>query len=338
MRQGGRKRGSGRGEDEMEALTFEKIQKARERIRPFLQVTPLEKSIYLSAEGRNVFLKLECQQPVRSFKIRGALNKILSLSDEARQEGVAAVSSGNHGIAVAYVTKLLGMKPATVIVPENTPDSKLEKIRYYGANVLLMGNCYDEAASQGMAYIREKGYRFIDGGDEDAEVYAGQGTVGMEIMEQNPDIDTILAPIGGGGLVTGIAVAAKSVNPKVRVIPVCTESCSAWMDSVREQRLYHEYPSRESICEAMVGGIGKLSYSMRGWIDEAVTVREETIRRAMLHAIWKEKIVAEAAGATPIAAILQHGNRIGGENIALVVSGGNADNRILVEEFQRLKL
>ncbi len=320
----------------MEELTFEKIQRARERIRPYLQATPLEKSIYLSTEGRNVFLKLECQQPVRAFKIRGALNKILSLSDAERRDGVAAVSSGNHGIAVAYVTKLLGMKPATVIVPENTPESKLEKVRYYGAEVLLMGSCFDEAAERGMAYIQEKGYRFIDGWDEDAEVYAGQGTVGAEIMEQNPDIDTILAPIGGGGLVTGIAVAAKSIKPGVRVIPVCTESCTAWTDSVREQRLYHEYPSRESICEAMVGGIGRLSYSMRGWIDEGITVREEVIRRAMLHAIWKEKIVAEAAGAVPIAAILQHGDLIAGKNIALVISGGNADNRILVEEFRKL--
>lgn len=320
----------------MEQLTYERILKAQERIRPFLPVTPLEKSIYLSTADRNVFLKLECQQPVRAFKIRGALNKLLSLTGEERKDGVAAVSSGNHGIAVAYVTKLLGMKPATVIVPKNTPDSKLEKLRYYGAKVLLMGDCFDEAAEQGMAYIWEKGYRFIDGWDEDAEVYAGQGTVGLEIMAQNPEIDTILAPIGGGGLCTGTAVAAKSINPKVRVIPVCTESCGAWTDSVREEKLYHEYPSRESICEAMVGGIGRLSYSMRSWIDEEITVSEQVIRKAMLHAICKEKIVAEAAGAVPIAAVLQHGDRIAGKNIALVISGGNADNRVLAEEFQKL--
>lgn len=320
----------------MQQLTFGDIQKAEERIRPFLQDTPLEKSIYLSDGNRNVFLKLECQQPIKSFKIRGALNKILSLSEREREDGVAAVSSGNHGIAVAYVTKLLGMKGATVIVPKNTPDSKVEKIRYYGAEVLLMGDCFDEAAALGTAYIREKGYRFIDGWDEDAAVYAGQGTVGLEIMRQNPEIDTILAPIGGGGLCTGVAVAAKSINPKVRVIALYSESCRAWPDSVRDQKVYHEYPSEESICEAMVGGIGNLSYAMRKWVDDSLEIKEEIIRKAMLHAVMNEKIVAEAAGAVPIAAMLQYGERIPGKNIALVISGGNVDNRILAEEFRKL--
>lgn len=319
-------------------LSFEDIRRAEERIRPFLHDTPLERSIYLSDDSRNVYLKLECQQPIKAFKIRGALNKILSLTEEERKDGVAAVSSGNHGIAVAYVTKLLGMKPATVIVPENTPQSKIDKIRYYGAKVLLMGRCFDEADLLGMQYIREKGFRFIDGWDEDAAIYAGQGTVGLEILRQNPQIDTILAPIGGGGLCTGIAVAAKSINPKVRVIALYSESCRAWPDSVREQKLYHEYPSSASICEAMVGGIGKLSFAMRDWIDDALEVREEMIRKAMLHAVMQEKIVAEAAGAVPIAAMLQYGNRIAGKNIALVISGGNADNRILTEEFQKMAL
>lgn len=320
----------------MQQLTFGDIRKAEERIRPFLQETPLEKSIYLSGGSRNVFLKLECQQPIKSFKIRGALNKILSLSEHERKDGVAAVSSGNHGIAVAYVTKLLGMKGATVIVPKNTPDSKIEKIRYYGAEVLLMGDCFDEAAALGAEYIREKGYRFIDGWDEDAAVYAGQGTVGLEIMRQNPEIDTILAPIGGGGLCTGVAVAAKSIDPKVRVIALYSESCRAWPDSIRDQKVYHEYPSKESICEAMVGGIGYLSYAMHEWVDDSLEIKEEIIRKAMLHAVMNEKIVAEAAGAVPIAAMLQYGERIPGKNIALVISGGNVNNRILTAEFQKL--
>lgn len=320
----------------MQQLTFEDILKAEERIRPFLRETPLDKSIYLSSDRRDVFLKLECQQPIRAFKIRGALNKILSLTQQERRDGVAAVSSGNHGIAVAYVTKLLGMKPATVIVPKNTPDSKIEKIRYYGAEVLLMGNCFDEAAELGNAYIQEKGYRFIDGWDQDAAVYAGQGTVGLEILRQNPQIDTILVPVGGGGLCTGIAVAAKSIDPKVRVIALYSESCSAWADSIRDGKAYHEYPSRESICEAMVGGIGYLSYAMHDWVDDALEIKEEIIRKAMLHAVMNEKIVAEAAGAVPIAAMLQYGERIPGKNIALVISGGNVDNRILAEEFQKL--
>lgn len=322
----------------MQQLTFEEVLRAEERIRPYVQNTPLEKSIYLSTDSRNVFLKLECQQPIRAFKIRGALNKILSLSEKEREDGVAAVSSGNHGIAVAYVTKLLGMKPATVIVPRCTPDSKIEKIRYYGGNVLLMGDCFDEAALLGTEYIREKGYRFIDGWDADEKVYAGQGTVGLEIMRQNPQIDTILVPVGGGGLCTGIAVAAKSMNPGVKVIALYSEKCRAWADSVRDHRAYHEYPSQESICEAMVGGIGYLSYSMHGWVDGSLEIKEEMIRKAMLHAVMNEKIVAEAAGAVPIAAMLQYEEEIPGKNVALVISGGNVDNRILAEEFQKIRL
>lgn len=320
----------------MQQLTFGEILKAEERIRPFLKETPLDKSIYLSNDRQNVFLKLECQQPIRAFKIRGALNKILSLTEQERKDGVAAVSSGNHGIAVAYVTCLLGMKGATVIVPKNTPESKLEKIRYYGAEVLQMGECFDEAAALGNAYIREKGYRFIDGWDQDAAVYAGQGTVGLEILRQNPEIDTILTPVGGGGLCTGTAVAAKSINPNVKVIALYSEKCRAWADSIRDQKAYHEYPSEESICEAMVGGIGYLSYAMHEWVDDALEVKEEIIRKAMLHAVMNEKIVAEAAGAVPIAAMLQYGEKIPGKNIALVISGGNVDNRILAEEFKRI--
>lgn len=320
----------------MQQLTFGEILKAEERIRPFLKETPLDKSIYLSNDRQNVFLKLECQQPIRAFKIRGALNKILSLTEQERKDGVAAVSSGNHGIAVAYVTRLLGMKGATVIVPKNTPESKLEKIRYYGAEVLLMGECFDEAAALGNAYIREKGYRFIDGWDQDAAVYAGQGTVGLEILRQNPEIDTILTPVGGGGLCTGTAVAAKSINPNVKVIALYSEKCRAWADSIRDQKAYHEYPSEESICEAMVGGIGYLSYAMHEWVDDALEIKEEVIRKAMLHAVMNEKIVAEAAGAVPIAAMLQYGEKIPGKNIALVISGGNVDNRILAEEFKRI--
>lgn len=320
----------------MQQLTFGEILKAEERIRPFLKETPLDKSIYLSNDRQNVFLKLECQQPIRAFKIRGALNKILSLTEQERKDGVAAVSSGNHGIAVAYVTRLLGMKGATVIVPKNTPESKLEKIRYYGAEVLLMGECFDEAAALGNAYIREKGYRFIDGWDQDAAVYAGQGTVGLEILRQNPEIDTILTPVGGGGLCTGTAVAAKSINPNVKVIALYSEKCRAWADSIRDQKAYHEYPSEESICEAMVGGIGYLSYAMHEWVDGALEIKEEIIRKAMLHAVMNEKIVAEAAGAVPIAAMLQYGEKIPGKNIALVISGGNVDNRILAEEFKRI--
>lgn len=311
-------------------LEFEDIKKAKKKLSQYISDTPLEKSIYLGKD-KNVFLKLECQQPIKAFKIRGALNKMLSLSEKDKNKGVAAISSGNHGIAVAYVSKMLSMKPATVIVPKNTPDSKIEKIKAYGGNVLLMGNCFDEAYAEGMEYISKNNYTYIDAWDEDVDVYAGQGTVGIEIMKQNPDIDTIILPIGGGGLCTGTALAAKSINPDVKIIGVYSESCPAWGRSVEENKLYHEYPSKESICEAMIGGIGKLSYSMRDLVDISFEVQESVIKQAMAHAVLNEKIVAEAAGAVTIAAFMQYENQIPGKNIALVISGGNANNDILKE-------
>lgn len=319
-----------------ERLRFEDICAAYDRIEPYIYETPLEQSIYLSNEKIEVYLKLECQQTIKSFKIRGALNKILQLSEKEKSIGIAAISSGNHGIAVAYVSKLLNMKKAVIIISENTPKSKIDKIRYYGGEVIFMGQCFDEAYRLGTEYIESKGYTFIDGWDNDSDVYAGQGTVGLEILKQNNEIDTILVPIGGGGLCTGIAVAAKNIKPDIKVIGLYSEACTAWPDAIRDNKLYHDYPSDESICEAMVGGIGNLSFEMNHWIDDSLKISESYIKKAMVQAVLHEKIVAEAAGAVPIAAMLQYEDRIPGKNIALVISGGNADNDVLVQEMKKL--
>ena len=318
-------------------LTYADVENAYKKISSYVNETPLEKSVYLSNDTKNVYLKLECMQPVKAFKIRGAYNKILSLSDEEKSMGMAAVSSGNHGIAVSYVSKMLGLKPAKIIVPNNTPKSKIDKIKFFGGDVVLMGNCFDEANSLGMEYIKDKGYYFVDGWDNDEKIYAGQGTCAYEIFKQNPDIDTVLVPIGGGSLMTSTAVVAKHINPDIKVIGLYSESCPAWAASVKENKLYYEYPSEESVCEAMVGGIGHLSYSLRGYVDDALMVKEDIIKEAMIHAILNEKIVAEAAGAVPIGAMMQYGDRIPGKNIALIISGGNADSDLIVKQIKKMK-
>jgi threonine dehydratase len=315
-------------------LTAAEVEAARERILKYIHRTPLEKSIYLSSKQQNIYLKLECQQPVKSFKIRGAFSKLLTLTDEEKCRGIATVSSGNHGIAVSYAAGQLGIQNVKVIIPKTTPLSKVEKIRYYGGQVIMMGSHYDEAHREGMKYIRESGLIFIDGGDNDPAVYAGQGTVALEVLEQNPQIDTILVPIGGGGLSTGIAVAAKSRNKNIKVYGLYSEACPAWAASIRDRRLYHEYPAGESVCEAMVGGIGQLSYELRDWLDGSLEVKEEYIRKAMVHALLKEKIVAEASGSVPIAAVLQYQEQLPGKYIALIISGGNVDNQLLMKELQ----
>ena len=179
----------------MTKVTFNDILKAREAIRPYVRQTPLEQSFFLGDEKHRFFFKLESLQRARSFKIRGAVNKMLSLTEEERLRGVAAVSSGNHGSSVAYAAQLLGIEKAVIIVPECTPQSKIEKIRYFGGEVHLMGRNYDEAHAQGMAYILQHGLTNIDSCHDDILVYAGQGTVALEILEQEPEIDTIVVPI-----------------------------------------------------------------------------------------------------------------------------------------------
>ncbi|MBQ1355276.1 MAG: threonine/serine dehydratase [Solobacterium sp.] len=312
-------------------LTLDDIQAAHRRIAAGIYRTPLEESLYLCGERRRYFFKLESLQTVRSFKIRGALSKMTTLTAEARENGVATVSSGNHGSAVAYAAARLGIEKAVIIVPENTPQAKTDRIAFYGGEVLRLGRDYDEAHRLGMAYIEEHGLTFIDAYYEDPLIYAGQGTIALEILDQNPEIDTIVCPIGGGGLITGIASAAKALKPDIRIIGVQTEACPAMIASLRENVFYKEYPvTGDTVCDALVGGVGKLSYELLGGLlDDIIEVKEETIRRAVKHMILNEKHIAEGGSCTTVAAVMDEPERVGGTNIALVISGGNIDAELI---------
>lgn len=308
----------------------EEVKKAYERIRPYIRRTPLEESFYLGKDNRRYFFKLESFQRVKSFKIRGALNKMLTLTEEEIQRGVATISSGNHGSSVSYAASLLGIKNAKVIVPQTTPQSKVDKIRYFGAEVMLMGKDYDEAHRLGMEYITSRKMTYIDAYYDDPKIYGGQGTVAIEILEQNPDVDTIVVPIGGGGLITGIAVAAKSIKPDVRIVGVQTEACPAMVKAYEDGVFYEEYPCEGSICDSLIGGIGALSYEMaKNYVDDFLVVSEESIGRAVSFMAREEKYIVEAGSCTTVAAVMDVPERIGGKNIALVLSGGNIDGELL---------
>lgn len=312
------------------SFNYDDVRMAYKRISPYIRKTPLEQSFYLGDKTQNYYFKLESLQRAKSFKIRGALNKLLTLSEKERENGVAAISSGNHGSSVSYAASLLGIKTVKIIVPETAPQSKVDKIRYFGGQALLMGENYDEADSLGMKYIKENGLSFIDAYYDDPMVYAGQGTIAIEILEQNPDIDTIVVPIGGGGLITGISVAAKSIKENIRIVGVQTEACPAMVKSYDDGIFYKAYPCKASLCDALVGGIGALSYQMaKDYVDDFIVVSEDTIGKAVSFMARDEKYVVEAGSCTTVASIMDFREQIGGENIALVLSGGNIDGDVL---------
>lgn len=313
-------------------FTAQEVIEAYERISPYLDRTPLAESLYLGDGERKYFFKLECQQPVKSFKIRGALNKMLTLTEEEKARGVATISSGNHGSSVAYAARMLGIEKADIIIPGMAPKAKEDRIRFYGGNVIRMGKDYDEAHALGMKHIEESGMTYIDAYYDDFKIYGGQGTICVELLKQNPDIDTIVVPIGGGGLSTGIAAYAKYAKPDIRVIGVQTEACPAMIKSYEDNVFYEEYPIDENtICDALVGGVGKLSYeTLRDYIDDIIEIKESTIRKATKMMIRDEGFIAEGGSCITLAAVMDHRERIGGKNIALIISGGNIDGDLMV--------
>lgn len=314
------------------SFNYNEVKEAYERIKDYVRKTPLEQSFYLGDGEREYFFKLESFQKVKSFKIRGALNKMMTLTPEEIERGVATISSGNHGSSVSYAASLLGIKNAKVIVPETTPQSKVDKIKYFGSEVMLMGKNYDEAHALGMKYIEENGMTYIDAYYDDPKIYGGQGTVAIEILDQNPDIDTIVVPIGGGGLITGIAVAAKAIKPDIRIVGVQTEACPAMIKSYEDGVFYDEYPCEDSLCDSLIGGIGALSYEMaKDYVDDFIAVSEETIAKAVAFMAREEKYIVEAGSCTTVAAVMDFRERIGGKNVALVLSGGNIDGAVLYE-------
>lgn len=306
-------------------ITFDDIIAARERINKHIYNTLLEYSMHLSNKKTNIYLKLECNQKLKGFKIRGALSKLTSLTDEEKSRGVMAVSSGNHGAGVSYAAKLLGGIKAKIFVPQTIPESKLEKIKYYGAEVVAIGSNYDEAHAAALEALEKEKLTFIDP-CSDVEVIAGQGSIAMEILEANKDIDTILTPVGGGGLITGISVAAKHLKPSIKIIGVQTKACPAMVRSIEDQICYMDFPSEASICDALIGGVGEIPYSMaKQCIDDIIQVEEESIKEAIIFLMDKEKLIAEPAGAVGIAAIMANPRLFRNKNTAIVISGGNLD-------------
>lgn len=315
----------------LKEFTGQDVRDAYERISNFVRRTPLEDSVYLSNDERRYRFKLESQQICKTFKVRGVLNALMQLPEEQVERGVGCISTGNHAIAVSYVAKLLGIKNCVVVVPAGTPRSKLDRISYYGARTMTMGTTFAEAQTLGTNYLDCNELFLVDAADYDPHIYAGHGTVGLEILTMHPKIDTIVVPVGRGCLITGVAVGARSVRPDVRIVGVQTAACPAVMRSFEEGVCHTSYPTvGETICDAVIGGVGRLAYQMLpGLVDEMIVVEESEIRDALRFMVAEEQFTVEGASAMVIAAVREHPELVGGTNVALVISGGNADGKVI---------
>lgn len=307
-------------------VSINDIKTAAKRIKGHVQRTPLVQSGLLSKEvGVDLYLKLENMQYTGAFKERGALNKLSTLTPAERKRGVIAASAGNHSQGVAYHATRLGI-PSFIAMPRTTPNTKVSHTRALGAEVLLVGDSFDEALKFALNKAKEDGLTFVHPFD-DPLVISGQGTVGLEIMEDMPDIDILLVPIGGGGLISGCATAAKAINPKLKIYGVEPRKYSAM-----KQRLHDEPVSTggETLAEGLaVHNVGELPFTIvERLVDDVLLVKEESISKAINHLFEQRKIVAEGAGAAGTAAIIEHNSLFEGKKVATPITGGNIDSRL----------
>jgi threonine dehydratase len=308
---------------------------ARERLRDSIYYSPCPHSQMLSAlTGQQVYLKLENLQMTGSFKERGALNRIAVLTPEQASRGVIAASAGNHAQGVAYHATRRGIK-ALIVMPLTTPLVKVTATREFGADVLLHGANYDEAFAEAMRLCDEQGLTFIHPFD-DPHVMAGQGTIGLELLEQVPQLEAVVVPVGGGGLIGGVACAIKESRPDVRIVGVQTSRLPSMAAAVEAHQPVTIEPATTIADGIAVRRAGTLTLPVvERYVDEIVTVDEDEIASAILMLLEREKTLAEGAGAAGLAALLQHRTSLGAAHTAVLVCGGNIDVTLLSRIIER---
>ncbi len=326
---------------------LEKIHQAHQRIKEVVVHTPFSYAPFLSgASGVEVYLKKENLQMTGAFKLRGAFNKVASLSDAERAKGVVAASAGNHAQGVAYSAQHFGIK-AVIVMPDSTPLTKINGVRHFGAEVILAGSNYDEAYAYATTYGDDNGLVFVHP-FEDEEVMAGQGTLALEILEQADDLDAVIVPVGGGGLISGVAGAIKGINPAIEVIGVSAAGAPALKQSFDAKT-----PIDTTSVRTIADGIAvrdcspiTLNYMLES-VDTFITVDDREIASAILFLLEKQKLVVEGAGAVGVAALLHKKlPHLKGKKVAVVLSGGNVDVTLLsviiekglIKSHRKLKL
>lgn len=319
----------------MTKVTLEDVKKAQDTIKDIVKKTDILESTKLSSmTGANVYYKCENLQKTGSFKVRGACNKIANLTDEEKANGVIASSAGNHAQGVALGAKMNGIE-ATIVMPQTAPLAKVTATKSYGANVVLEGLVYDDAYAKALEIQKETGATFLHPFN-DEYVIAGQGTIALEIFEQmNSKVDTILCPIGGGGIIAGVAVAAKALNPNVKIIGVQTANIPSMYESMKAGKVTTAFKDTSVADGISVKTVGELTFNIvKDLVDDVILVEEGEIAEGLLFLMENQKVVAEGSGAVTTAAILS-GKYIPkkNENVVCIISGGNIDintlNRII---------
>jgi len=317
-------------------VTLDDVRGALGRIRDRIYLSPCARSETLSKlTGTHAYLKLENLQMTGAYKERGALNKLLLLPPKERERGLIAASAGNHAQAVAYHAGRLGVA-ATIVMPEATPIMKVANTRAHGARVVLQGANYDEAYAEARRLEQAEGLTFVHPFD-DPDVIAGQGTIAMEILGQEPETDAVVVPIGGGGLASGVGAALKALRPRAKLIGVETEVLPSMLQAVEAGKPVTIEPANTIADGIAVKRAGDLTLEhVKKYVDEIVTVSEEEIASAILYLLEREKTVAEGAGAVSVAVLMQHKiHGLGGKRVVAIVSGGNIDVNLVARVIER---
>lgn len=316
-------------------IALKDILEARDILKGVISKTGLVyNKTFSDVIGASVYLKTENLQKTGSFKLRGAYNKIAHLDEVEKKKGVVASSAGNHAQGVAFAARNFSIK-ATIVMPRHAPISKVVATENYGANVILHGEIYDEAARKAEEIQQKTGAVFIHPFD-DPMVIAGQGTVGLEILEELPDVDVIVVPVGGGGLISGIAMAAKHIKPDVKIIGVQAQNAPSMYESFKKGGIVKTSCSTSIADGISVKVPGKLTFDIiKSYVDDIVTVDEDQIAEAILMLLEKAKIVSEGAGAVSMAALLNGLIDVKGKNVVSIISGGNIDVNILSQVMDK---
>ncbi len=314
-------------------LTLDRIYHARYVLKEVIRDTDVIYAPRINPDAE-VYLKTENLQITGSFKVRGAYYKISQLSDEEKARGVIACSAGNHAQGVALAAKKAGIK-AVICLPDGAPISKVEATKSYGAEVVLVEGVYDDAYERALQLRDEKGYSFIHPFDDEL-VIEGQGTIGLELMEQIPDMDAVIVPVGGGGLISGVAFAVKQLNPNVKVYGVQAAGAPSMVNSLRQKEIVH-LPAVSTIADGIaVKTPGENTFAITGeYVDDVVTVTDDEIAAAILALMEQQKLVTEGAGAISVAAAMFNKVPIKGKKVVCLLSGGNVDVNILSRVIDR---